>query len=394
MPRKSLIVGANRNWLLAGAALIAATGVGFTAAKLTSPKSPSATEATSAEGEAEGTDHAADGLVMTAERITSAGIQLQPVATGGLASEILAQATVTAQPGGEAVLTARAAGSIARITKRLGDSVRAGETLALVESREASQIAAARSTAAAKAELARKVYAREQRLYEQKVSPRQDMEAAQAELAAAEAEARSANLGARAADVTSDGRYVAVASPISGRITDMSASLGAFVQPETELFRVSDPSKVQVEAAVGPADAARLAAGDQAIVELADGRTLNARVRSITPGLGGETRQATVVVDVTASLPPGLAVTVRLLPKRESSSGAIVIPDEALQSLEGRDVVFVRTAQGFTARKVTVGQRSAGRVEITAGLKPEDTIATRNAFLLKAELGKGEGGEH
>ena len=66
MPRKSLIAGANRNWLLAGAALIAATGVGFTAAKLTSPKSPSATEATSAEGEAEGTDHAADGLVMTA----------------------------------------------------------------------------------------------------------------------------------------------------------------------------------------------------------------------------------------------------------------------------------------------------------------------------------------
>ena len=34
------------------------------------------------------------------------------------------------------------------------------------------------------------------------------------------------------------------------------------------------------------------------------------------------------------------------------------------------------------------------RVEIVAGLKSGEKIATTNAFLLKAELGKGEGGEH
>src|SRR3546814_15128075 len=71
----------------------------------------------------------------------------------------------------------------------------------------------------------------------------------------------------------------------------------------------------------------------------------------------------------------------------------IVVADEALQTLEGRDVVFVRTNNGFRAQKVTVGQRSAGRVEIVSGLKPGQIVATKNAFLLKAEIGKGAGEE-
>ena len=160
-----------------------------------------------------------------------------------------------------------------------------------------------------------------------------------------------------------------------------------------ELFRIADPSNVQIEAAVGPIDAERLAPGDRAIVELPDGRTVDARVRAITPGLAGETRSATAVLDVPGSLQPGLAVRVRLLPSRGEVSDAIVISEDALQSLEGRDVVFVRTNQGFRAQKVTIGRRSAGRVEIVSGLKPGQMIATQNAFLLKAELGKGAGEE-
>src|SRR3546814_20889169 len=97
------------------------------------------------------------------------------------------------------------------------------------------------------------------------------------------------------------------------------------------------------------------------------------------------------VLDVPGSLQPGLAVRVRLLPSRGEASNAIVIPDEALQTLEGRDVVLVRTKQGFRARTVTLGQRSAGRVEISSGLKPGDLIATKNGLLIKAHIGKTPG---
>src|SRR3546814_11066252 len=109
--------------------------------------------------------------------------------------------------------------------------------------------------------------------------------------------------------------------------------------PYPTLFR---SSKVQIEAAVGPTDAQRLAPGDQAIVELPDGRTIEARVRAITPGLAGETRSATAVLDVPGSLQPGLPVRVRLLPSRGEVSDAIVISEDAPQTLEGRAVVFVR----------------------------------------------------
>lgn len=337
---------------------------------------------------------APDNLTMDANAIRSAGIGVETIAAGGLGSEIVAQAVVRPTPEGEAVVTARAGGAVVRILKRLGDPVRAGEALAIVESREAAGLAADRSAAGARAELARRNLARERYLYEQKVSPRVDLERAEAEASAASADARRASVSASAARVTGDGRGVAVTSPISGRITAMTADLGVYVQPEAELFRVADPARIQVEAALSPSDANRVAAGDRAVMELADGRTFEGRVRAVTPALDRETRSATAVIDVPGgALQPGLGVRVRLMPRIAANTTALAVPEDAVQSLEGRDVVFVRISKGFQARKVTVGQRSAGRVEIVAGLKPGETIATRNAFLLKAEIGKGAGEE-
>ncbi|WP_291552513.1 efflux RND transporter periplasmic adaptor subunit [Bosea sp. (in: a-proteobacteria)] len=330
---------------------------------------------------------------MTEQAVQQAGIATETINPGGLGAEIVAQAMVSASLQGEAIVTARAAGAVTRLMKRLGDPVRAGETLAIVESRDAAQFAADRTAAAAKSTLAQKALAREQYLYRQKVSARVELEQAEAEAASAAAEARRASVAAGAARVTSDGRGVAVSSPISGRVTSENVSLGAFVQPETELMRVADASKIQIEAAVGPTDAQRLTPGDRAIIELPDGRTAEARVRAVTPGLANDTRSATAVLDVSGSLQPGLAVRVRLLPSRGSTSNAIVVPEDAVQTLEGRDIVFVRTAKGFRAQTVTIGQRSNGRVEILKGLVGGAQVATKNAFLLKAELGKGAGEE-
>ncbi|MCI1271483.1 MAG: efflux RND transporter periplasmic adaptor subunit [Sphingobium sp.] len=377
---------------VAGAVLFAAVG-GFTVARCTSD-TPAATTETAAKGDEAQADAPADTITMTAAAIKDAGVVTETITAGGLGAEIISQAVVTPSPTGEAIVTARAGGAVTRVLKRLGDPVRAGEALAVVESRDAAQIAADRTAAGAKATLAQKALARESYLYDQKVSARVDLETAQAEAASAAAEARRAAVAAGAANITSDGRGVVLASPISGRVTAMKVSLGAYVQPETELFRVADPRQIQIEAAVGAADAARLEAGDKAIIELPDGRTVDARVRAVTPTLSGETRAATAVLDVTSSLlQPGLAVRVRMIPSRSVTSNAIVVPEEAVQSVGGRDVVFVRTANGFKATPVTTGQRSAGRIEIASGFPAGRAIATRNAFLLKAELGKGAGEE-
>jgi cobalt-zinc-cadmium efflux system membrane fusion protein len=380
---------------VAAAVLIAAVG-GFAIARYTADTPAArATEAAAKPEETKTEAAPSDTLAMSAEMIKNTGVTTEAVNPGGLAAEIVAQATVASSPTGEAIVTARAGGAVTRVYKRLGDPVRRGEALAIVESRDAAQVAADRTSAVAKAQLAQRTLAREQYLYGQKVSPRVDLEQAQAEAVSAAAEARRASVAAGAANVTRDGRGVIVASPISGRVTSENVSLGAFVQPETELFRVADPNQIQIEAAVGPVDAKRLAPGDRAIIELPDGGTTSARVRAVTPTLSGETRAATAVLDVTGGrLQPGLAVRVRLFPSRAGgTSTAIVVPEETVQSLNARDVVFVRTPKGFKATPVTTGQRSAGRIEIISGLSAGQTIVTKNAFLLKAELGKGAGEE-
>lgn len=372
---------------IAAAALIAGLG-GFTVARMTSEAPKAETPARA------GSDGAApDTVAMYSSAIASSGIELETVSAGGLGAEIIATATVKPSPTGEAIVTARAAGAVTRIFKRIGDPVRAGEALAIVESREAAGLIADRTTARAKVVLAQKALARERYLYKERVSAKVDLERAEAEAAAADAEYQRAQAAVAAAGVSGDGRGVVLKSPISGRVSAVSITLGAFVQPEAELFRVTDPSRIQVEAAIPAADAQRVASGDRAVIELPGGGTVDATVRAVTTALNGETRSATAVIDVPGGLQSGLAVRVRLIPQRGTITTAIVLPEEAIQTVDGRDKVFVRTNTGFQAVPVTLGQRSAGRVEIVAGLKPGQQVATKNAFLLKAELSKSAGEE-
>lgn len=335
-------------------------------------------------------------VAIPAANFAAMGIGTERVAAGSLGTEILAQATATAPPQGRSSLTARADGAITRIYKRLGDGVAAGETIALLESREAAAIMAERASAAARAQASTAALNRERRLFNAKITPRQDLEAAQAEAAQAQAELRRTEAGVAAAGVTPDGRHIAVRTLIGGRITSMKAELGAFVSAGTELFEVANPRSVQIEAAVPWADAQRIRPGDPGVIELGGGETLEARVRSTTPSLDPESRAATVVLapaGIPAGLTQGQSFRVRITPRGGDTGNRIVVPEGAVQTVNGGAVVFERVNGGFRARPVTTGQRGAGRIEILTGIAPGTVIATANAFLLKAELGKGAGEE-
>ena len=334
-------------------------------------------------------------IEMDQARMQAAGIRVEQLSAGSLSSEIIAQATVTAPPEGQAQLTARADGAVVRILKRLGDPVAAGETVALLESRDAAGFVAARNVAAARANAARAAAAREQRLFTARITARQDLEAAQAARAEAEAELMRANAAIRAAGVAGGGRYLAVTSPISGRITEVDTQLGAYVTAGTELFNVADPRRIQIDAAVPSIDAQRIQPGDRATIELPGGGTVEAVVRSSTPSLNRESRTATIVLHpagVPAGLTQGQALRVRITP-RGSAAERIVVPEEAVQQINGRDMVFAQTERGFQAVPVSVGSRSGGRVEILEGLRPGVAIVTQGAFVLKSQLGASEAQE-
>lgn len=68
----------------------------------------------------------------------------------------------------------------------------------------------------------------------------------------------------------------------------------------------------------------------------------------------------------------------------------VAVTTNAVQVYEGRNVVFVRVSPDtYEARPVTLGRRSTETVEITAGLSAGEAYVAQNAFLVKAELGKG-----
>lgn len=376
------------NKLYAGAAvgLILAALAGFGAARMTAPTAP--VEASSEEASAPFDDE----IEIDADGISSSAITVAPASGNSLDGILLASATIEAMPDAEAVLTARAPGTVTRIFKQIGDVVSAGETIALVESRDASMIAADRGAAAARSTLAARQLAREKGLLAQGVSARADYETAQANLAVAQAEARQAEAAARAVRVTGDGRSVAVVSAVSGRITAAPASLGAYVQAETELFRVADPRRTQIEASVPAGEASRVKAGDRVELTTNDGQVLEGRVRSTTGVVDAMTRQATIVITAgsgSSSIAPGQMVQARIFASGDGQSASSVsVPQDAVQTVGDRTVVFVRTPKGFKAQTIQVAGRSGGMVAVASGLKAGQSIATTNAFLLKAELEK------
>lgn len=375
------------NWPLTGLLVAIAAALGFGAAHWSGPKQASAPASAPAPAAA-AQDSASTEIEIPAEYLTTANIAVEPVAAGDVAGEILAPGSVTALPNSEAVIIARAPGTVSRVNHRLGETVRAGETLALVESLDAAAMAAERSTALARLELARKNHNREASLFGEGVSPRQDLEAAQATLTVAQADARRAQLVAAAVHVGSDGKSVAVVSPIAGKVTAVAATLGAYVQPQAELFRVARPDAVQVEAHVSAADISRIGAGDAATILAAGGVPVQAVIHAVTPTVSGETRAATVVLTPKGSahgLIVGEGAQVRLHARGAAAAG-LVVPEDAVQNIDGRDVLFVRTGKGFRPQPVLVGTRSGGIAQIVSGVRAGELVATRNAFLVKADM--------
>jgi cobalt-zinc-cadmium efflux system membrane fusion protein len=375
------------NWSQVIVLVAIAAALGFGAAYWLTGRNRPAAAAAAPQAQANAKADANIVVPVPAEYLAAAKISVEPVATGSVTAELLAPGAVTAQPNSEAVVVARAAGNVTRITRQLGDKVRAGETLAEVESQDAAAMAAERSATAAKLDLARKEYQRESSLFGQGVTPRQELETTQAQLAVAQADAQRAASVARGARVNGDGRSISVVSPISGTLTAQSTTLGGFVQPQTELFRVAGAGQVRVEVSVGAADISRVAAGDKASIVTAGGTPVEATVRAVTPTVSGSARSATVIVvpAVPASgLVVGEGVQVRLHMK--NGGAGLVVPEDAVQNIDGRDVLFVRSKEGFRAQQVRVGIRSGGTAQILAGVEAGTPVATQNAFLIKADM--------
>jgi cobalt-zinc-cadmium efflux system membrane fusion protein len=73
---------------------------------------------------------------------------------------------------------------------------------------------------------------------------------------------------------------------------------------------------------------------------------------------------------------------------------AVLLPDDAVQLLDGKTVIFIAKPDGkggaqLVARPVEVGSRARGRVAVTRGVSAGEVVVTKGAFAIKAQLKKG-----
>jgi len=346
----------------------------------------------SAAQEKAGDSHADQGkITLTEAQITAAGIQIAPVSAGG-AGSIELPATIEGDPQGMQVVSAAIGGRVVALNRNLGQSVGRGETLAVIESREAAQLKGEVEASRARLALAQSNLAREERLFRERVSPEQDLIAART----AATEARIAYDQARGQVSAAGGgggglNRIGIIAPISGQVISRSVVLGQTVAADAELFRVANLSSVSISLNLQPADAGRVRPGNTVVVN-APGRQAGARVSFVSPALDAQTKLVPVIATLdnrAGQWRVGEAVTASVaLSGGEGSS--VRVPSSAIQTVEGKSMVFVRTTSGFQAKPVTLGDTSGGAVVIRSGLTGSEQIATTGSFTLKAELGKGE----
>jgi cobalt-zinc-cadmium efflux system membrane fusion protein len=329
--------------------------------------------------------------ILSAQQIADAGIEVTRPTVGGVTGAIELPATIEGDPQGVQVVAAPIGGRLVSLTRNLGQPIGRGETLAIIESREAASLNAEVEAAGARSALAQSNLRREQRLFAERVSPEQDLVAART--AATEASI-ALRLARQQLSATGGGggalNRIAVRAPIAGQVIARSATLGQQVAADAEIFRIANLAKVSVTMSLVPADAGRVKPGARVEVTSA-GRRQEGRVTFVSPILDETTRLVPVIATIDNAgglwrVGENVGVSV-LLPA--SGDRSVAVPSAAVQMIGDRPHVFVRTASGFRATPVTLGRTNGGAVTVTAGLTGEERIASTNSFTLKAELGKG-----
>jgi cobalt-zinc-cadmium efflux system membrane fusion protein len=183
-----------------------------------------------------------------------------------------------------------------------------------------------------------------------------------------------------------------VTSQVGGTVIEKHVALGEFVRDDADIMVVADLSTVWVNISVYARFLTDVTRGQKVrITSPGVGETATGTIDYVGPIVGESTRTGVarmVLPNPGRIWQPGLFVTAHITVSE--ATVPVAVPDAAIQTVEGREVVFVRTMNDFTARPVTTGRRGRDWVEIVEGLAAGEDYVADGSFIFKAELGKSE----
>lgn len=337
-------------------------------------------------------------LQLSDDEARRAGLQATKLEAAAAGEEIALFGTVETNKDRLARIVAPVAGRIAVMSAGLGDLVKKGDILAVLESPESGEAQAAYGQAEAELALAARNLDRIRGLVAGGSLARKEEAKAQAEhdkaravLAAAKAKLTSFGLAPQG----STGR-LAVTAPFDGAVIERAAVLGEHAQAHQALFTVADLTSLWIEAELFERDLARVAVGAAARVRVAayPGRELTGTVKYVSSVLDRDTRTAKARIEIAnadGALKPGMFATIGIA--LSGSKPVLRVPENALVLLQGQMTAFVRAGEGYEPRPVETGARQGGEIIVTSGLEAGDEVVTAGAYALKARLLKSQIGD-
>jgi cobalt-zinc-cadmium efflux system membrane fusion protein len=295
--------------------------------------------------------------------------------------------TVSAAAGGEGRVVVPQTGRIVSLSAQVGQQVRAGQALAVVDQTldATQQIGLSTERANAQAELraAQQEYARLQTIAD--IAARKDVVAAELRL-------RQARQNAAIYNGQASSRRVTITSPISGTVDVFNLAVGQQVTQGDELLRVLNPGKLRVTAEVFAQDLPKITPGAQFLIEGLQGQEGSAPARLVVFSNAvnpvNQARQLILELDGAEgnTFRAGQAVNVQVFGQTGNGPKQLVVPTSALTDLNGKPVVFVHTdPETFKIRYVQPGAANGEQTVLLGGTVNEhDRVVTVGTYQLKS----------
>lgn len=332
-----------------------------------------------------------------AEKSAPAALGVKTASVVGRSVERQVEALGTLHPWDEITVSSEVYGTIEKISFDLGDRVKAGDTLAVLDQRETKlNLADSEAAHSTNIKTLEKAKARfidakttlkryDELIRDGMVSVSQyDTAKTQYDVAEAEMKEAEARIQQSAARVSIAKKRLSdtfIKAPISGEVKKRFNSAGEVVDNKTKLFTVVNTDTLKFRGTVAEASVPDIRKGQEVViqVEAFKDRSFSGKVTRLSPSVDAETRTLEIEATVpnkSGVLKPGFFARGVILTKKDENIA--FVPESAVYSFVGINKVFVIADGKANERIVKTGVREGGMVEVIGGLKPGDIVAQTN----------------
>jgi cobalt-zinc-cadmium efflux system membrane fusion protein len=348
-------------------------------------------------------------LKLSAEAIEAAGIKVEELAAQEISEQLVVTATIRPNQDRITHVAPRVPGRIVKVHVNLGDRVKAGQALAVLDSLDVGEAHSSYLQAKTQLAVAKADFERAEKLHGDQIIAQKDhlrahaeYEKAKASFAAAGDKLRMLGVGTTPAD---DGRAVStfpLTTPFAGTVIEKHAILGELAQPDKLIFTVADLSTLWIEANLFEKDLGRVKTGAEAVVtvDAYPGESFQGKLTYIAAVVDKESRTVQARVEVAnpgRRLKPEMFATASIHTNGTfgvaGKAKALLLPQEAVVLMQGQPTAFVEEHGGFEPRAVELGEKLRDRVVIKNGLQAGERVVIAGTYALKARVLKSQIGD-